>query len=54
MDWLLTNWVDVVQVITYVGAIASIVVRITPTTVDNAILDKVIGLLNFLALNKPR
>lgn len=47
MEWLKTNWVDVVTVITYIVTAASIITKFTKNTYD----DKMIGkLLNFLAL----
>ena len=51
--WFGANWGQVATVIAYVIAIASIVVKLTPTTKDDAILTKIIAFVGkYIALNK--
>jgi hypothetical protein len=52
MEWLQTHWKDVVDIVTYIIAAASVIVRLTPTPKDNAALDKVVKFLEMIALNK--
>ena len=50
--WIQSNWTDVVKVIAYVIAGASVVVKLTPTPKDDIILGKVKTFLSkFIALN---
>ena len=52
MDWILTHWEDIVAVIGGVVTTASIIVKLTPTPKDDAVLANVVKLLGLLALNK--
>ncbi len=47
MNWLTENWMDVVNVVAYVIAAASIVTKFTANKLDDKIVGKI---LNFLAL----
>ena len=47
------NWADIANFIAYIIAAASIIVKITPTQKDDAILGKVVKFLGkYIALNK--
>lgn len=47
------HWADVASVIAHIIAAASIIVKITPTQKDDAILGKVVKFLGkYIALNK--
>ena len=46
------NIVDIFNIISYIIAIASIIVKFTPTETDNKILDKIIKILAVISLNK--
>lgn len=51
--WFGANWGQVATVIAYVIAIASIVVKLTPTQKDDTILAKIVAFLGkYIALNK--
>jgi len=51
--WFGANWGQVATVIAYVIAIASIIVKLTPSQKDDAILGKIIAFLGkYIALNK--
>lgn len=52
MDWVTAHWKDILDVVAYTVAAASVVVKITPTPKDDTVLDKVIGVLAILGLNK--
>lgn len=52
MSWILTNWTNLLDVIAYLIAISSIIVKITPTNADNIILDKIITALKVFSLYK--
>jgi ABC-type Zn uptake system ZnuABC Zn-binding protein ZnuA len=53
VNWIKDNWVDIANVIAYVIAIASIIVKLTPNTKDDAVLAKIIKFISkYIALNK--
>jgi len=54
MDWILQlTWQDIVQIVTMVIGIASIIVRITPTLKDDTILKTIIRFIGkYIALNR--
>lgn len=54
MEWITANWVNITAVIGGVVTLASLIVKLTPSTSDDAVLDKIIGVLNALALNPKR
>ena len=54
MDWLIANWDKVFLGITTIITGASIIAKLTPTPKDDAILAKVVKVLDFMALNKSR
>ena len=52
--WFQLHWVDIVDIIARVIAVASIIVRLTPTLKDDALLLKIIKFLSkYIALNTP-
>lgn len=51
--WFGANWGQIATVIAYVIAIASIIVKLTPSQKDDAVLGKIIAFLSkYIALNK--
>ena len=51
--WFQVNWTKITEVIAYVIAIASIIVKLTPTLKDDNILLGVVKFLGkYIALNK--
>jgi len=52
MEWLTIHWTDIVQVIAYIIAGASVIVKLTPTLKDDAVLAQIIKFLAVLSLNK--
>ncbi len=53
MEWIHTNWKDILAVIGGVVTVASIIVKLTPTQKDDAFLAKVIKVLAALSLFNP-
>jgi len=54
MDFLKDNWKDILDIITYLCFISSIVVRLTPTLKDDNIVLPIIKLISkYLAWNTP-
>ena len=54
MDWIIENWATVMELCGAIIVVASIIVKITPTKVDNEVLAKFLKFWEFLALNnKP-
>jgi len=53
LNWFQTNWSNITTIIAYVIAIASIVVKLTPTLKDDDALKSVIKFLGkYIALNR--
>lgn len=53
ISWLQANWKDVLAIIGGVVTVASIIVKLTPTPKDDAVLAKVIKILAALSLFNP-
>ena len=51
MEWIVANWQGVLAAVTGVIAAASAIAALTPTPKDDAILSKIRGLIDLLALN---
>ena len=53
ITWFQANWTKITEVIAYVIAIASIIVKVTPTLKDDNVLLGVVKFLGkYIALNK--
>ena len=53
ISWVTGNWGSIATAIAYVIAIASIIVKLTPTQKDDAVLGKIIAFVGkYIALNK--
>lgn len=52
MEVIQNNWVSILAIIAGVIAVASVVVKLTPTEADNKVLDKIIKILQALSLYK--
>lgn len=54
LAWLKDNWKDILDVLAYIVMIASVIVRMTPTLKDDAILLPIIKFISkYIALNTP-
>ena len=52
MDWIQANWADITQVIAYVIAATSVIVKLTPTMKDDNFFLPIIKFLSkFIAMN---
>ena len=53
MNWLLNNWETICTLVAYTIAIASIIVKLTPTLKDDNVLKNIIKFVGkFIALDK--
>jgi hypothetical protein len=53
ITWIRANWVDIANVVTAIIALASIIVKLTPTVKDNEVLEKIIKFISkYIALNR--
>ena len=50
VEYIKTNWQDILAIIGGVVTIASVIVKLTPTQKDDTILDKVISVLVYFSL----
>lgn len=53
MEWIQAHWKDILAIIGSVVALASLIVKITPTQKDDNILAKIIKILAALSLYNP-
>lgn len=53
INWIQTNWKDVLALIGGVVTVASMIVKLTPSPKDDAVLAKVIRVLSALSLFNP-
>lgn len=51
MEWISTNYDVIIDIGTKVIALAAAIAAITPTKVDNDLLNKLLGFVNLLGLN---
>lgn len=54
MEYFLANWDSILLIISGAISTASVIVKLTPTPKDDAILAKVIAFLKILSLNKNK
>lgn len=54
VSYITNNWQDMMLIVTTIVTVASLIAKMTPTKADDVIVDKVIGFLNILAINKKR
>ena len=52
IKWVVTNSKDLILIVTGTVTVASIIVKLTPTQKDDAILAKIMPFIEKLALNK--
>jgi hypothetical protein len=55
IQWIQAHWLDITTVLAYVIAIASVIVKLTPTQKDDDFLAKVVAFLSkYIALNTDK
>jgi len=54
MEWIIANWDNVLIIVSGIITTASVIVKLTPTPKDDAILSKVAKFLEVIALNKSK
>lgn len=52
MEWIILNWDTVLLAITSIVTAASIIVKLTPTQKDDAVMAKILKALELISLNK--
>ena len=52
MEWVMTHWTDVLQGVLMVLGGFSILAKLTPTTADDAVIDKVLAVIHAFGLTK--
>lgn len=53
INWIQANWKEILAIIGGVVTVASIIVKLTPTPKDDAVLAKIIKILAALSLFNP-
>jgi hypothetical protein len=53
MDYILNHWNDMLAVVGGTVALASLIVKLTPSQADDAILGKIVGVLNHFSVFNP-
>ena len=53
MEWIINHWKEILAIIGGVVTVASIIVKLTPTPKDDAVLAKIIKILAALSLFNP-
>lgn len=53
MSWIMEHWKDILAIIGGVVAVASVIVKLTPSTKDDTVLAKIIKILAALSLYNP-
>tara|TARA_Y100000034_G_C6698439_1_gene307874 strand:- start:179 stop:358 length:180 start_codon:yes stop_codon:yes gene_type:complete len=51
MNYIISNYQEMLAILFAVIGVASMIAKLTPTQVDNQIIDKILAILNGLALN---
>ena len=54
MEWIATNWVNIMAVYGGIVALATAVVKVTPSTKDDEILGKIVKFLDFFSTVNPK
>lgn len=52
--YLVAHWDDLLLIATSTITVASLIAKLTPNKSDDAVVDKILGVINFLALNKRK
>lgn len=50
LEYIKTNWQDILAIIGGVVSVASVVVKLTPTQKDDTVLDKIISVLVYFSI----
>lgn len=46
LDWILTHWADLLAIYGGIVAVATVIVKLTPSPKDDSILEKIIKILD--------
>lgn len=53
VNWIVSHWADVLAIIGGVVSVASIIVKLTPTTKDDSVLNAIIKVLAAVSIVNP-
>lgn len=53
LEWLTGNWADVLAVIGGVISVATVIVKLTPSQTDDAVLGRIIAVLEKFSIVNP-
>jgi hypothetical protein len=51
MDFVLNHWVDLLAIVTSTITAASIIAKLTPNTHDDAVMQKILTVIQWLSIN---
>ncbi len=54
LTYVTVHWDDLLLIFTSMVTTFSVIARLTPNKSDDAIIDKILGVVNFFALNKRK
>lgn len=54
IEWVVEHWKDLALIVTGIISAASVVVKLTPTPVDDAVLEKIVKICEVLALTPTK
>tara|TARA_Y100000310_G_C20597380_1_gene771216 strand:- start:1234 stop:1413 length:180 start_codon:yes stop_codon:yes gene_type:complete len=54
MNYVMGHYQEIIAILFAVVGVASMIAKLTPTEVDNKIIDKILAILNGLALNPKK
>lgn len=52
INWIIANWAYILSAFLGVIVVASIIVKLTPTTKDDSVMGKIVGVLDKLSIAK--
>lgn len=54
MDYIITNWADLLQIALAVLGVASLIAKLTPTEADNKVIEKIFKVVHTFGLTKKK
>lgn len=53
IEWMSANWTDILAIIGGIVSVATVVVKLTPTQKDDAVLAKIVAVLDRFSIVNP-
>jgi hypothetical protein len=54
MTWLIAHYQDLLAIVGAIVTVASLIVKLTPSQNDDAVVAKIVGLLNYFSVVNPK